>query len=74
MDQADPLWESFQDKISDFVNENGGNSTLPKIRNHGTRPDWNKVKNFLNGKITLEEFSWKFFDLKYFLYKNWSKG
>lgn len=55
LSQADPLWMSFQDKISEFVNQNGGSSTLPSERNQGDRPDWLEVKRFLNGEISISE-------------------
>ena len=55
MDLADQLWFSFQDEIKKFVDQKGGSSTIPTIRNQGDRPDWDKVEQFLNGEITLNE-------------------
>jgi hypothetical protein len=51
-DAADKLWKSFQDKIQDFVNQQGGQTHKgePIIG----RPNWNEVKDFLNGQRTLE--------------------
>tara|TARA_B110000503_G_scaffold128217_1_gene198882 strand:- start:501 stop:2321 length:1821 start_codon:yes stop_codon:yes gene_type:complete len=44
---ADALWESFQEKLNIFVNDNGGNSTeLSPVIN---RPDWDKVQDVLLG-------------------------
>jgi hypothetical protein len=46
------LWKSFQDKIQDFANKQGGQAHKgePIIG----RPNWNEVKDFLNGQRTLE--------------------
>lgn len=45
---ADSLWASFQDKTSQFVNNNGGTSTIvTPIKN---RPDWDEVEGVLNGE------------------------
>jgi len=52
MNLADALWESFQDKIKTFVDQNGGSSSLPAVRNQGARPDWKRIKKHLNGEIT----------------------
>lgn len=44
---ADSLWESFQEKTNQFVNSNGGVSTInTPITN---RPNWNIVKEVLEG-------------------------
>ncbi len=44
---ADNLWESFQQKTKDFINQNEGVSTiLAPIHN---RPDWDKIKDVLQG-------------------------
>lgn len=44
---ADGLWSSFQEKLNQFVNSNGGSSNeLIPIKN---RPDWNKVQDVLLG-------------------------
>lgn len=52
---ADALWESFQSKIENFVNTNGGNSTVsdPQIY----RPDWQQVKDVLEGRAPLSTLS-----------------
>ena len=52
---TDNLWKSFQDIIHEYVNQHGGNSTLPSIRNQGDRPDWNKIKEFLKGEISIND-------------------
>ncbi|MBW1299038.1 hypothetical protein [Aquimarina litoralis] len=50
---ADDLWKSFQTKTRDFVNSNGGNSTIiPPTKN---RPDWNKVQQVLKGELAVSE-------------------
>jgi hypothetical protein len=49
---ADAKWQSFQQKIANFVNQGQGNG-LNGASNVNVpekyRPDWNKVKNVLNG-------------------------
>lgn len=48
---ADNLWKSLQEGISNFVNFNGGSSQVeqPQIG----RPDWDKLQDFIDGKIPL---------------------
>lgn len=50
---ADTLWKSFQDNTCDFVNTNGGRSTISPIINN--RPDWKKVDKVLKGERSLRE-------------------
>lgn len=52
---ADLLWESFQNKISNYVNSHGGRARVgtPQI----SRPDWQKVKDVLDGKKPLSTLS-----------------
>jgi hypothetical protein len=49
---ADNLWKSFQEGISEYVNQNGGSATknLPVIG----RPDWEKVQSVLLGEVNVE--------------------
>lgn len=48
---ADNLWESFQNNIKIFVNQNGGSSSIiPPIDDN--RPDWEKVQGVLMGNIS----------------------
>ncbi|MFA0961113.1 hypothetical protein AB9P05_04875 [Roseivirga sp. BDSF3-8] len=54
-DSADDLWSSFQDKVSEFVNEHGGTATVPEIRNSGARIDYYKIEAYLKGEIGLLE-------------------
>jgi len=51
---ADNLWSSFQEKIKNYINQNGGNAIVndPVTK----RPDWNKIREYLNGNIPIEEF------------------
>ena len=44
---ADSLWESFQEKTNQFVNSNGGVSTINTPIT--SRPNWGKVKEVLEG-------------------------
>ncbi len=50
---ADDLWESFQNKFQNFVDNNNGNAlkTTP-IKN---RPDWDKVKDILEGRKPISD-------------------
>ncbi|MDM1073147.1 hypothetical protein HX001_11695 [Empedobacter brevis] len=52
---ADNLWKSFQTKITDYVNSNGGKASVnsPQIK----RPDWQLVKDVINGKKPLKSLS-----------------
>lgn len=54
-DSADALWKSFQKKVSDFVNFNGGNAGSAQVEIH--RPDWAKVKDVIDGKAPLSSLS-----------------
>jgi len=50
---ADSLWESFQDKTNQFINSNGGVSSInTPITN---RPNWNKVKEILEGSRPISD-------------------
>ena len=44
---ADNLWESFQEKINAFVNENSGKSTINNPSHE--RLNWEKVRDVLEG-------------------------
>jgi len=52
---ADALWTSFQNKIANFVNEYQGQATViaPEIK----RPDWQLIKDVLDGKKPLSTLS-----------------
>lgn len=54
-DSADALWKSFQNKVSDFVNLNGGNAGSAQAEIH--RPDWSLVKDVIDGKKPLSALS-----------------
>jgi len=50
---ADNLWESFQKKTMEFVNQNSGvSSIVTPVHN---RPDWNKIKDVLEGKRPISD-------------------
>ncbi|WP_293889469.1 hypothetical protein [Sphingobacterium sp. UBA3549] len=53
--QADALWESFQGKVTSFVNQRGGSATIKASQKH--RPDWSLVKKVLNGEAPLSTLS-----------------
>lgn len=54
-DNADALWRSFQSKVTDYVKANGGTAKvgIPEIY----RPNWQKVKDVLDGKASLNSLS-----------------
>jgi hypothetical protein len=54
-DSGDKLWSSFQDSVSAYVNDYGGESSIPEKRNSGTRVDYYKIDEFLKGEIGLLE-------------------
>lgn len=50
---ADALWESFQNEVMEFVNNNEGSSTInTPIKN---RPDWDKVAEVLRGERPISD-------------------
>jgi len=53
--QADALWTTFQNSISNFVQSHQGNANvnLKEI----LRPDWQKVKDVIEGKKPLSTLS-----------------
>ncbi|MCL7986759.1 hypothetical protein M8998_02275 [Sphingobacterium sp. lm-10] len=53
--QADALWQSFQSKINEFVRSHGGSASLDSPQIH--RPDWQQVKDVLEGKAPLSTLS-----------------
>ncbi|WP_318501870.1 hypothetical protein [Formosa sp. PL04] len=51
---ADNLWKSFQQKTNHFINNNGGTSSItPPITDN--RPDWEEVKDVLQGKKPISD-------------------
>lgn len=52
---ADALWTSFVDKIREYVNDNGGNASRAFMEIE--RPDWQKVRDVLDGKAPLSTLS-----------------
>lgn len=54
-ESADDLWISFQNGVKNFVNNHGGNSQLqsPVIE----RPNWQKIKDVIDGKLPLSTLS-----------------
>lgn len=53
--KADELWKSFQNAISNFVNSHNGVATTNKAETF--RPDWQNVKDVLEGKKPLSSLS-----------------
>ena len=54
---ADELWEGFQDKLTDFINDNGGFSV--KNSPSKNRPDWDQIREVLEGKQSINELGCK---------------
>ncbi len=53
-ENPDLLWGSLTSKVSYYVQNNGGNAITPiSTNNKKWRPNWNKVKQYLNGQIPL---------------------
>lgn len=50
---ADALWESFQTKLKDHVNNNFGSSIIKEPTKN--RPDWEKIKKVLKGELPITE-------------------
>lgn len=44
----DALWTSFQQKLKDYINQNGGNATANNSVTY--RPNWDEVFDVLNGQ------------------------
>lgn len=54
---ADELWKSFQEKTNQFINSNGGVSSIDTpITN---RVNWNKVKKILKGSLPISDLGCK---------------
>jgi len=54
---ADALWASFQNKLKEFVNSKGGNAVINTPVKY--RPDWEKVKDVLEGKRPVSDLGCK---------------
>src|SRR5690606_15375745 len=50
---ADNLWVSFQHKLNQYVNNNGGESNTNAPVKY--RPDWDMVKDVLEGKKPISD-------------------
>jgi len=56
---ADSLWSSMQDNMINFINTHGGHAELYHQRSYTARPDYDFVKDFLDGRITLDQLKTK---------------
>lgn len=54
-DRADDLWRSLQDKMIDFINNNGGSARRYSTPEYILRPEWEDIDDFLKKKITMNE-------------------
>ncbi|WP_430409315.1 hypothetical protein [Kordia sp.] len=50
---SDALWNSFQEKLTAFVNLNGGTAQINNKESY--RPIWEKIKKVLRGEISIDE-------------------
>lgn len=55
--KADELWTSYQKKLSAFVNSNDGTATIGATTKE--RPNYADVRDYLDGKISLEQLKAK---------------
>lgn len=51
-EDPDALWSSFQKKLKNYINQHGGNATSATPIKY--RPNWEKVKNVLNGQASIQ--------------------
>lgn len=49
----DALWESFQNRVNEFINSNRGTASISDPVKY--RPDWEKVKDVLEGRRPLSD-------------------
>lgn len=50
---ADNLWESFQTKVSSFVNSHSGNASVDNTIKE--RPNYQSLRDYFDGRITLQQ-------------------
>ncbi|MDM1296538.1 hypothetical protein HX021_19810 [Sphingobacterium sp. N143] len=53
--KADQLWTSFQEMVSEYVNQHGGSAAIAQQEIH--RPNWALVKDVIDGKKPLSTLS-----------------
>lgn len=56
-EKADELWNNVQDNFKFFINQNGGQANFYTPKNPHARPDYNAVKDYLEGKISKDSLS-----------------
>jgi hypothetical protein len=55
---GDELWHSFEEKIFEFVNENGGQTTIfAGSQKRAFRPNWADVRNKLKSGVSINHVS-----------------
>jgi hypothetical protein len=56
---ADKLWSAMQINMINYINSHGGNAGFYNKKSYTARPDYDLVKDYLDGKITLEQLKRK---------------
>jgi hypothetical protein len=55
---ADDLWYSFEEKVVEFINENGGQaSKFDESQQRAFRPNWADVRNKLKSDVPINHVS-----------------
>jgi len=57
--KADELWSSLQQGIVNYVNSNGGNAMISQDNTKTFRPNWDKVRDYLNYNTSIDAFGCK---------------
>lgn len=57
--KADELWTSFQQGISNYVNSHGGVAVITPDNKITAKPNWDKVRDYLNYNATIDVFGCK---------------
>ncbi|NNU33808.1 hypothetical protein HK413_06020 [Mucilaginibacter sp. S1162] len=56
---ADQLWTAMQGNMINYINTHGGHAQYYGRKNYIARPNYNLVKDYLNGKISLAQLKSK---------------
>ncbi|HRJ30971.1 MAG TPA: hypothetical protein PLV21_16315 [Cyclobacteriaceae bacterium] len=57
--KADELWSSLQVGIANYVNSHGGNANISQDNTKTFRPNWDRVRDYLNYNATIDTFGCK---------------
>ena len=56
--QADKLWRAFQQKLTSFINDHGGQARIKTESIHSMRYDWDLIRNDRSVYDTSRQPSW----------------